>query len=195
MKVTARFFETAAHFRGWLAKNHASRTELVVGFYRVASGRGGLTHREALDAALAYGWIDGLVRSLGAEAYSIRFSPRAKDSYWSAVNTKRFRELKKLGLVATAGQRAFDARDPRRTKQYSFERAKNDVLDAATERRLRADRAVAAFFDAQPPGYRRFVTHWIMSAKKEETRRKRLAIVIARSIRGLRVDPLKPNVP
>jgi uncharacterized protein YdeI (YjbR/CyaY-like superfamily) len=195
MGVKATFFETSAHFQRWLAKNHASRTELIVGFYRVASGRGGLTHRAALDAALAHGWIDGMVRSLGAEAYSIRFSPRAKNSYWSAVNTKRFRELKKLGLVAPAGQRAFDARDPRRTRRYSFERAKNDAFDAATERRLRADRAVAAFFDAQPPGYRTFATHWIMSAKKEETKRKRLEILIGRSARGLRVDPLKPNVP
>src|SRR5215471_9139969 len=156
MGAKATFFETGALFQSWLAKNHGSRTELVVGFYRVASGRGGLTHREALDAALAHGWIDGIVRSLGAEAYSIRFSPRSKNSYWSAVNTKRFRELKKLGLVVPAGQRAFDARDPRRTKQYSFERAKNDAFDAATERVVRGNRAAAAFFDAQPPGYRKF---------------------------------------
>ena len=190
-----RFFTSGDAFRRWLAAHHGSSTELVVGFYRVASGRGGLTHREALDTALAYGWIDGLVRSLGAEAYAIRFSPRTPESCWSAVNTKRFRELQKLGKIAAAGLRAFERRDPKRTRQYSFERAKNDVLDPAVEQQLRANRTVSEFFDAQPPGYRRFATHWIMSAKKEETRQKRLAILIRRSARGLRVDPLKPNSP
>jgi len=193
--MAPRFFESGSAFRRWLAANHARRRELLVGFYRVASGRGGLTHREALDTALAYGWIDGLVRGIDPQSYSIRFSPRGKDSYWSLVNTKRFRALKKLGLVAPAGQRAFDRRDPGRTRQYSFERAKNGVLHPAVEKQLRADRAVAAFFDAQPPGYRRFATHWIMSAKREETRQKRLAILMGRSARGLRVDPLKPNTP
>ncbi|HEY6213845.1 MAG TPA: YdeI/OmpD-associated family protein [Vicinamibacterales bacterium] len=191
-----RYFASGTKFRRWLAAHHASRKELLVGFYRVASGRGGLTYRDALDAALAYGWIDGIRRSLGVDAYSVRFTPRARDSYWSAVNTKRFRELQKRGQIAPSGLRAFEARDEKRTREYSYEREKlMAAFDPAVEKQLRANRAAARFFDAQPPGYRRLMTLWIMSAKKDETRQKRLVVLIGRSARGLRIDPLKPRTP
>jgi uncharacterized protein YdeI (YjbR/CyaY-like superfamily) len=193
--VKPRFFASGRDFRAWLATNHATRIGLIVGFYRVASGRGGLTYREALDAALAYGWIDGIRGTVDAKAYTVRFTPRTKDSYWSAVNTKRFRELQKLRQVAPAGVRAFEARDAKRTREYSFERARSLAFDAAAEAQLRANRAAAPFFDAQPTGYRKGATYWVMSAKKAETRAKRLAILISRSSRGLRIDRMKPNTP
>jgi uncharacterized protein YdeI (YjbR/CyaY-like superfamily) len=194
MPAAPRFFKTGEAFRRWLAKNH-SLPALVVGFYRRASGRGGLTHREALDAALAYGWIDGIVHGIDADSYSVRYSQRARDSYWSAVNTRRFLELQKRGLVAAPGVRVFRARDAKRTREYSFERARPAAFDRACANALRANRAAAAFFDAQPLGYRKGITYWVMSAKKDETRAKRLAILIGRSARGLRVDRLKPNTP
>ena len=190
-----RYFTSGRDFRAWLAKHHATETVLIVGFHRVASGRGGLTYRDALDAALAYGWIDGIRGTVDAKAYTVRFTPRSKDSYWSAVNTRRFRELQKLRQVATAGIRAFEARDAKRTREYSFERARPVAFDMASERQLRANRAAAAFFDAQPPGYRKGVTYWVMSAKQDETRAKRLAILVSRAARGLRIDRMKPNTP
>jgi len=190
-----KFFRSGAEFRRWLATNHATSKELLVGFYKVGSRRGGVTYRDALDAALAYGWIDGVRRGIRSHAYSIRFTPRAKDSYWSAVNTKRFRELQKLGQIAPPGLSAFERRDAKRTKEYSFERAQATVFDRATESQLRASPSAAAFFDAQPPGYRKIVTLWVMSAKTDPTRQKRLAILLGRSARGLRIDLLKPNTP
>ncbi|HEV3140500.1 MAG TPA: YdeI/OmpD-associated family protein, partial [Vicinamibacterales bacterium] len=155
----------------------------------------GLTYRDALDAALAYGWIDGVRRGIDPRAYSIRFTPRKTDSYWSAVNTKRFRALQKLGQIAPPGLSAFERRDAKRRREYSFERAQPAVFDRAAASQLRANRAAAAFFDAQPPGYRKVATYWVMNAKTDETRRRRLAILIGRSGRGLRIDPLKPNTP
>lgn len=193
--MTPRFFKSGDDFRRWLAKNNATSAALIVGFYRVATGKGGVTYRDALDAALAYGWIDGIRGTVDAAAYTVRFTPRKKDSYWSAVNTKRFRELQKLRRVAAPGIRAFEARDAKRTREYSSERAQGLALDPACERALRANRAAAAFFDAQPSGYKKGVAYWVMSAKKDETRAKRLAILIGRSARGLRIDPMKPNTP
>jgi len=194
-RAAPRFFKSGREFRAWLAKNHGKQQALIVGFHRVATGRGGLNYREALDAALAYGWIDGIRGTVDATAYTVRFTPRKKDSYWSVVNTRRFRELQKLRQVAAPGLRAFKARDAKRTREYSFERARGLVFDAASERQLRANGAAAAFFDAQPPGYRKGVTYWVMSAKTDATRSKRLAILIGRSARGVRIDRMKPNTP
>ncbi len=190
-----KYFRSGRDFRAWLATHHATEMALIVGFHRVASGRGGLTYRDALDAALAYGWIDGIRGTVDAKAYTVRFTPRTKDSYWSAVNTRRFRELQKLRQVAPAGIRAFEVRDAKRTREYSFERARPLAFDTASERQLRASGAAAAFFDAQPPGYRKGATYWVMSAKKDETRAKRLAILVSRAARGLRIDRMKPNTP
>src|ERR1051326_4715938 len=145
----ARFFRSGGEFRAWLAKNYAKQEGLIVGVHRVAIGRGGLAYREALDAALAYGWIDGIRGTVDATAYTVRFTPRTKDSYWSVVNTKRFRELERLRQVAAPGIRAFKARDAKRTRAYSFERARPLVFDTASERQLRVNRAAAGFFDAQ----------------------------------------------
>jgi len=186
------FFKSPTDFRDWLARHHADAGELLVGFYRKESGRGGIAYPEALDEALSFGWIDGVRKRLDAEAYTIRFTPRKPGSTWSAVNIARVGELTARGLMQPPGLRVFQERDERKTRQYSYEREQAELhpaLDAA----LRANPKASAFFDAQPPGYRRITAFWVMSAKKEETRARRLAHLIERSASGARIDLLKPN--
>ena len=186
------FFKSPTDFRDWLARHHADAGELLVGFYRKESGRGGIAYPEALDAALSFGWIDGVRKRLDAEAYTIRFTPRKPGSTWSAVNIARVGELTSRGLMQPPGLRAFQERDERKTRQYSYEREQAE-LDPALNAALRTNRKAATFFDAQPPGYRRIATFWVMSAKKEETRTRRLAHLIERSASGARIDLLKPS--
>ena len=164
---------------------------MLLGFYKKELGRG-IRYGEALDAALAFGWIDGVRKRLSAEAYTIRFTPRKARSIWSAVNIKRAKELESAGRMAAPGLQAFHERDEKRAKLYSYERA-TAKLDAALEAKLRANRRAADFFDAQPAGYKRVAIFWVMSAKKEETRERRLGVIIASSAKGQRIDMLKPN--
>jgi len=187
--VRPRFFATAATFRAWLEENHEAAKELLVGFHKSSSGRTGITWRESVDEALCFGWIDGIRRSLSEHAYTIRFTPRKPTSNWSAINLARVAELRRLGLMRPAGLRAFDARKAEKTAVYAFERQKAPVLSSAQERRLRANRKAAAFFDSQPPWYRRTAIHWVISAKREETRERRLATLIDDSAAG-RTIPL-----
>jgi uncharacterized protein YdeI (YjbR/CyaY-like superfamily) len=190
--VKATFFRTARAFERWLATNHRKETLLLVGFYTVASGKASIRFPEALDAALSYGWIDGLRKRLDPEIYTVRFTPRKKDSYWSAVNTKRAKQLIEEKRMKPAGLAAFKARDEEKTRRYSYERD-NAALDAASLRALKADRKAYAFFEALPPGMKRAVTHWIASAKREETRQRRVAHLIERSRAGKRIDLLNPS--
>ena len=149
-----RFFKTAREFERWLAVNHRNETLLLVGFYTVGSGKPSIRYPEALDAALVYGWIDGMRKRLDRETYTIRFTPRAKDSYWSGVNTKRAKELIEQKRMKPAGFKAFKTRDDERTRRYSYERD-NAALDAASLRALKADRKAFTFFQALPPGMKR----------------------------------------
>jgi uncharacterized protein YdeI (YjbR/CyaY-like superfamily) len=183
MKPT--FFATAADFRKWLEKNHDTVPELLVGFYKKGSGKPSITWPESVDEALCFGWIDGVRRTIDEESYSIRFTPRRPRSNWSAVNLKRVDELTKLGRMHPAGLRAFEARDPSRT--YSYERKEDQKLDAAYEAKLKANKKAWTFFQAQPPYYRRIASLWVMDAKKEETRLKRLATLIDDSAHGRRI--------
>ena len=186
-----RFFATPAAFRAWLQRHHATSKELLVGFWKKGSGKPSITWPESVDEALCFGWIDGVRHSLGADAYTIRFTPRRPTSIWSAVNVARVAELEKLGKMRAAGRRAFAARTPERTGLYSFERHAAAKLTAAEEARLRADARAVAFFDAQPPWYRRTTIHWVVSAKREDTRAKRLGQLIADSAAGLRIKALR----
>jgi uncharacterized protein YdeI (YjbR/CyaY-like superfamily) len=186
-----RFFRTARAFERWLAANHRKARLLLVAFYTVASGRPSIRYPEALDAALAYGWIDGMRKRLDPGTYTIRFTPRKSDSYWSAVNTKRAKQLIEQGRMKPAGLAAFNARDEEKTRRYSYERD-TAALDAASLRALKADRKAYAFFEALPPGMKRVVTHWIASAKREETRARRVAHLIERSRAGKRIELLRP---
>jgi uncharacterized protein YdeI (YjbR/CyaY-like superfamily) len=190
--VTApTFFATASEFRRWLETHHDTAREALVGFYKTGSARGGIRYKEALDAALCFGWIDGVRKRLDALSYSIRFTPRRPGSVWSNVNTKRAALLTKLGLMAQPGLRAFEGRDKKKSRRYSYE-SKPPALDAALEARLRAKESAWTFFESQPPGYRKIVTYWVMSAKKEETRARRLALLIKSSARRTRIDFMKP---
>ncbi len=188
MKPT--FFPTPADFRAWLEKHHQIKTELLVGFYKKGSGRPSITWPESVDEALCFGWIDGLRRSLGEHAYTIRFTPRKATSIWSAINVDKVQNLTKLGKMAPAGLQAFAARKPHKTGVYSFERSEAAKLTPAQEKVLRANRKAAAFFDAQPPWYRRTAIHWVISAKREETRTRRLAQLVSHSEAGRTIPPL-----
>jgi len=192
------FFATPAEFRAWLEKHHDTVPELLVGFYKRGTGRPSITWPESVDEALCFGWIDGVRRTIDDESYSIRFTPRRPRSNWSAVNLKRVAELTTLDRMHPAGLRAFEARDPKRDQTYSFEQPKDaQKLSPELEAKLKANKKAWAFFDAQPPYYKRTISWWVMSAKKEETRLKRLATLIDDSAQGRRVGlmarPEKPK--
>jgi uncharacterized protein YdeI (YjbR/CyaY-like superfamily) len=191
-KATVRptFFATPAAFRAWLERHHDTAKELLVGFYKTNSGKPSITWPQSVDEALCFGWIDGVRKSLGAEAYTIRFTPRKPRSIWSAINVDKVAQLKKLGKMRPAGLRAFSLRTQERTGVYSFERYRAAELTPEQERTLRKNRKAAAFFDAQPPGYRRTAIHWVISAKREETRERRLKLLIADSAAKRRIGPL-----
>ncbi len=175
-----RFFSTAAAFRTWLEQNHATASELWVGYYKKASGRVALTYREAVDEALCFGWIDGLAKSIDADRYMQRFTPRRPGSNWSLVNLRNVARLKSAGRMHPAGLAAFAARIENKTGVYSFEN-RPEKLPPSLERSFRAHPAAWTFFSAQPPGYRRTAIWWIVSAKQEATRQRRLAQLIATS--------------
>jgi uncharacterized protein YdeI (YjbR/CyaY-like superfamily) len=185
-----RFFATPERFREWLETNHATQRELLVGFYKVGSGKPSINWPESVDEALCFGWIDGVRRSLGAEAYTIRFTPRRATSIWSKINVARVAELERLGKMTAAGRRAFAARTAHRTGVYSAERQQEAQLTRAEMAFLRNSAKAHAFFEAQPPWYRRAVKHWIVSAKRSETRARRLTQLISDSAAGRTVPPL-----
>ena len=187
MKPT--FFTTPAAFRRWLERNHDKADELLVGFWKKDSGKPSITWPESVDEALSFGWIDGVRRRIDDESYSIRFTPRRRGSIWSAVNIKRATELSKLGRMAPAGLRAFEARDEKKSAIYSYENRPRD-LAPEYEKRFRANEKAWDFWSAQPPGYRRLATYWVMEAKKEETRERRLTLLIDDSAHGRRLGAL-----
>jgi uncharacterized protein YdeI (YjbR/CyaY-like superfamily) len=190
--VKPTFFRSADHFRRWLEKNHASVAELWIGFYKKDSGRGGITYREALDESLCFGWIDGVRKRLDDDAFVQRFTPRRAKSYWSAVNLARAAVLEKAGRMHAAGLAALESRDKGTPERYSFER-QAARLEPAAEKLFRANPEAWEFFQGQAPWYRRVVTHWVTSAKKEETRRRRLEILLRDSAQRKRIDLLKPK--
>jgi uncharacterized protein YdeI (YjbR/CyaY-like superfamily) len=188
--LEATFFPTPADFRRWLTKHHRTAPELWVGFHKKGSGRPSITWPESVDEALCFGWIDGIRKSLGVESYVIRFTPRRRGSIWSDVNTRRAKELISEGKMRPAGMAAFEARDPERSGVYSFERRMNPELDRRSAARFRANGEAWRFFQAQPPGYRRLALWWVVSAKREETRARRLDTLIADSAAGRRIRGL-----
>jgi uncharacterized protein YdeI (YjbR/CyaY-like superfamily) len=182
------FFATAEKFGAWLEEHHETETEVFVGFYKKGSGKPSVTWPEAVEQALRFGWIDSVRHSLDDDSYANRFTPRKPTSNWSAVNVAKVEELKARGLMAPAGLRAYEARTPERTGVYSFER--EAVLPREFEERFRAQPAAWEWFQARPPGYRRTATHWVVSAKREETRLRRLQQLIDCSAEGRNVPPL-----
>ena len=180
------YFDSASEFREWLRENHDKATELWVGFYKKGSGEEGITYAEAVDQALCFGWIDGIRKSVDEKSYTNRFTPRKPRSNWSAVNIKRVGELKALRLMEPQGLKAFEGRDEERAGLYSYE-ARERGLDDAYREQFRANEKAWAFFEAQPPGYRKLASWWVLSAKRDETRQKRLAALMEASEEGRRV--------
>ncbi len=190
--MTATYFDSAAAFRRWLAPNHSSASELLLGFYKKGASKVGITYSEALDEALCFGWIDGVRRRVDDERFTIRFTPRTKRSIWSAVNVRHVERLQREGRMAPAGIAAFAARDPARMNVYAFE-GSGKGLDADSERILRKNAKAWRDWSARPPGYRRTAGWWVSSAKKPETRAKRLATLIECSAKGVRIPSLRPD--
>jgi uncharacterized protein YdeI (YjbR/CyaY-like superfamily) len=181
--VKARYFKSAREFGDWLEAYHATAAELLVGFYKKGSGRPTLTWPESVDEALCYGWIDGIRRRVDDERYTIRFTPRRAGSCWSAVNTKRAQELAAAGRMRPAGLAAFEQRDSEKTKQYLYERDHAELMPSHLKQ-FRANRSAWAFFQAQPAGYRRLCTQFVIAAKQEATRQRRLDTLIDHSAKG-----------
>lgn len=186
-----RFFATAAAFRAWLEAHHAQASELWVGFHKKESGRPSLTWPESVDEALCFGWIDGLRKRFDEASYVIRFTPRRPGSVWSEVNLAKMEKLLAAGRVAPAGHAAYARRSEEKSKMYSYERRASAAFPPELERRFRAEPRAFAFFSAQPPGYRRLATHWVLSAKREATRLSRLAKLVECSSAGRRLPGLE----
>ena len=178
MKPT--FFATPAEFRKWLKKHHKKETELLVGFYKVNSGKPSMTWSESVDQALCFGWIDGVRKSMGEESYTIRFTPRKSTSIWSAINIKKIEELRKAGLMMPEGEKAFGLRTESKSKVYSHEK-ESVTLDPVYEKQFKKNNTAWNFFTDQAPSYKKVITHWIMNAKQETTRQSRLEKAIKES--------------
>lgn len=188
MSSAPTFFATAADWRTWLAANHATAPEISVGFWKVGSGRPSMTWPESVDEALCFGWIDGVRHRIDDTAYRIRFTPRRPGSDWSRVNVKRFGELKAEGRIAPAGQAAFEVGG---RSSYSFERDALELTPQETQA-FQANAAAWANFQAFPPGYRKLSIYRVASAKRSETRARRLAVLIDACEDGRRLDALTP---
>jgi uncharacterized protein YdeI (YjbR/CyaY-like superfamily) len=185
--MTPRYFKTPAEFRRWLSAHHATEKELLVGFYKKASGLPGISYKEAVDEALCFGWIDGVKNRVDEARYTHRFTPRKAGSTWSVVNTKRAGELMAMKRMVAPGLEVFQNRDPERTRLYSFEN-RPKAFDPVLERAFRKQAKAWAFFRAQPPGYQRLATFYVMSAKQQETRERRLAVLMKSSAEGKRLQ-------
>jgi uncharacterized protein YdeI (YjbR/CyaY-like superfamily) len=193
------FFRAPEEFRAWLREHHASEQELLLGFYKKRSGVTGFTQAQAVDEALCFGWIDGHVRALDENRYTARFTPRTSHSIWSAVNIRRAELLIEQGRMEPAGLKAFTGRDPRQAGRYSFENQPQS-LEAADEATFQANGPAWAFFQAQIPSYQRTAIWWVMSAKTDATRQRRLATLIQDSAEGRLLKNLayggrKPKAP
>lgn len=181
------FFESPAALRKWLAKNHKSADELWVGMYKKHTGKPSITWPQVVDEVLCFGWIDGIRKSIDADSYTNRITPRRKGSHWSAVNLKRVLELQAEGRMTPAGMKAYEERDPAKSQQYSSEQ-QGVALPATLEARFKKNKQAWTFFNQQPPGYRKTILWWVVSAKREDTQIKRLQRLIEVSAAGARVD-------
>jgi len=175
--MTPKFFAKQADFREWLEKNHDKETELLVGFYKVDSGKPSMNWSQSVDEALCFGWIDGVRKSIDKDSYCIRFTPRRAKSVWSAINIKKVEELTKQNLMQPAGIAAFAKREESKSRIYAYE---NEALNFSDdfEKQFKTNQKAWSFFEKQAPYYRKLATKWVMSAKQEATRRSRLERLI-----------------
>jgi uncharacterized protein YdeI (YjbR/CyaY-like superfamily) len=187
--LNPRYFASRADLRRWFEEHHATATEVWVGLYKVGSGKPSVTWPEVVDEALCFGWIDGIRKSIDDRRYANRVTPRKPTSNWSARNVRRVKELIREGRMTPAGLAAFEARKEDRTAVYSYEQRPQD-LPAKYRRRVQANAKAWAFWRSSPPGYRKTATWWVISAKREDTRERRLAQLIEFCARGERIPPL-----
>ena len=178
--MTPTFFARQNDFRNWLEKNHKIKTELLVGFYKVDSGKPSMTWSQSVDEALCFGWIDGVRKSIDKDSYQIRFTPRKMTSIWSAVNIQKINTLTKLGLMQTAGLEIFENRKENESQIYSDENAELK-FSVDLEKQFKANKKAWEYFQSLALSYRKHSTYWVMSAKQETTKLKRLNELIADS--------------
>jgi uncharacterized protein YdeI (YjbR/CyaY-like superfamily) len=181
------FFENQLKFREWLENNHDKEPELIVGFYKVKSGKPSMSWPESVDQALCFGWIDGVRKSIDKDSYCIRFTPRKPDSIWSAINIKKIEDLTNAGLMKPEGLNAFSLRKEERSKVYSHEKELIELTPAYTDQ-FKQDKLAWDYFINQAPSYRKVIIHWIMSAKQEKTRQSRLEKTILASRNQKRLE-------
>ncbi len=175
------YFKDQFEFRKWLEDNHDKEPEVIVGFYKVSTGKPSLTWSQSVDQAICFGWIDGIRRSVDTDRYSIRFTPRRPNGIWSKINIKKFEELNKMGLVNKEGLDAFNRRKEDKSGVYSFEQDSAGKLDESLEMIFKSNAEAWDFYNKQAPSYKRTTIHWIMSAKQEATRVSRLNKLIQAS--------------
>ena len=190
--MDARFFPNAAAFRRWLARHHADTPVLWVGLMKKHSKLAGLRYEEAVEEALCFGWIDGKVRRIDDDRHMIRFTARRSTSKWSEINIRKYEALAAQGRIEAPGREAFEKRQTAGAGPYSYEWKAAPEFEPSLERQFRSSKPAWAFFNAQPPYYRRLVTHWVMSAKRPATRERRLARLIEYSRQGVRLPQLTP---
>jgi uncharacterized protein YdeI (YjbR/CyaY-like superfamily) len=178
------YFASSSEFRAWLEEHHEQARELRAGFHKKGSGVPSITWPQAVDEALCFGWIDGVRKGIDEIRYTIRFTPRKPGSTWSAINIKRVAELTGMGLMQAAGLKAFESRKEEKSGIYAYEQKQTVKFGSAYEKEFRTNGKAWTFFQAQPPWYRRTATWIVISAKREETRRKRLAMLIEESEQG-----------
>jgi uncharacterized protein YdeI (YjbR/CyaY-like superfamily) len=181
--MAPKFFRSSEELRKWFARNHATAQELVVGFYKRHTDKPSITWQESVDEALCVGWIDGVRHSVDEDRYTIRFTPRSPRSVWSAVNNKRVKALIEEGRMQPAGLAAFEKRKENKSGVYSYEQ-RPQALPEPYASTFKKNKRAWAFFESQPPGYRRTAAWWVVSAKKEDTRLKRLASLMADAAAG-----------
>jgi len=187
------YFGSPAEFGEWLERHHETEKELWVGYWKKATGKPRLTWSQAVDEALCFGWIDGVLRGIDDQRHVQRFTPRKPNSNWSAVNVAKVERLRAEGRMRPAGEAAFARRRADRSGVYSFEQRKDPRLEPEQEARFRADTAAWEWFSARPPSYRRAALWWVVSAKRPETRERRLSTLIEDSAAGRPIKPLTPS--
>jgi len=192
MTETPTFFETPEEFRAWLEENHLKEDVLLLGFYKLVTGKPSLTWEQSVDEALCFGWIDGVRKRFDEEAYTIRFTPRLSSSHWSQKNIDSAERLSEEGRMQPAGLEAFEARSAEKSAGASYEQVGKPELSDELQAHAEAQGDAWAFFQAQPPGYQGTMLHWVTSAKQEKTRLRRLNRILDASARGERVDLMKP---
>lgn len=185
------FFKNGEEWRKWLEKNHKTQHDLELGFWKTKTKKGGITPQEALDEALCYGWIDAVRTSLGDESYKTRYAQRRRNSIWSQINLKRVEELIAEGRMKPAGKAIYEARDVRNVNRYSTE--VRVELEGDELKELNKNKAATEFWEKVAPSYRRAASWWVLQAKREETRNKRLAVLIECSANGDRIPSMRPN--